>query len=93
MSPSAPLSDPLLCPETLRETDTPRLLHPDAAGGEAAITVYSVFPGMELTYRDIHAQSCREELLGSGERLEILMEAILSGRGKRGDGAAVEALF
>ena len=39
MSPSAPLSDPLLCPETLRETDTPRLLHPDAAGGEAAITV------------------------------------------------------
>lgn len=71
MSPSAPLSDPLLCPETLRETDTPRLLHPDAAGGEAAITVYSVFPGMELTYRDIHAQSCREESPGSGERLEI----------------------
>lgn len=71
MSPSAPLSDSLLCPETLRETDTPRLLHPDAAGGEAAITVYSVFPGMELTYRDIHAQSCREEPPGSGERLEI----------------------
>lgn len=71
MSPSAPLSDPLLCPETLRETDTPRLLHPGTAGGEAAITVYPVFPGMELAYRDIHAQSCREPRRDAREGLEI----------------------
>ncbi|MBD9242547.1 MAG: hypothetical protein EGQ45_00530, partial [Clostridiales bacterium] len=53
------------------KTDAPRLLHLDATGGEAIATVYPVFPGMELMYRDIHARSCREERGGPGERLEI----------------------
>ena len=38
--------------------------------GEAAVTRYRVFPGMELDYRDVHARACRELRDGSGERLE-----------------------
>ena len=41
------------------------------SGGEAAVTRYRVFPGMELDYRDVHARACRELRDGSGERLEI----------------------
>ena len=52
------------------ETD-PLRLYPDASGGEAAVTRYRVFPGMELDYRDVHARACRELRDGSGERLEI----------------------
>ena len=49
----------------------PLRLYPDASGGEAAVTRYRVFPGMELDYRDVHARACRELRDGSGERLEI----------------------
>ena len=49
----------------------PLRLFPDASGGEAAVTRYRVFPGMELDYRDVHARACRELRDGSGERLEI----------------------
>ena len=52
------------------ETD-PLRLYPDASDGEAAVTRYRVFPGMELDYRDVHARVCRELRDGSGERLEI----------------------
>ena len=49
----------------------PLRLYPDASDGEAAVTRYRVFPGMELDYRDVHARACRELRDGSGERLEI----------------------
>ena len=49
----------------------PLRLYPDASGGEAAVTRYRVFPGMDLDYRDVHARACRELRDGSGERLEI----------------------
>lgn len=49
----------------------PLRLYPDASNGEAAVTRYRVFPGMELDYRDVHARACRELRDGSGERLEI----------------------
>ena len=49
----------------------PLRLYPDASGGEAAVTRYRVFPGMELDNRDVHARACRELRDGSGERLEI----------------------
>ena len=49
----------------------PLRLYPDASDGEAAVTRYRVFPGMELDYRDVHARVCRELRDGSGERLEI----------------------
>ena len=49
----------------------PLRLYPDASDGEAAVTRYRVFPGMELDYRDVHAPACRELRDGSGERLEI----------------------
>ena len=71
MSPIPRPFEPASCLEPLRKTDAPRLLHLDATGGEAIATVYPVFPGMELMYRDIHARSCREERGGPGERLEI----------------------
>lgn len=45
----------------------PLRLYPDASGGEAAVTRYRVFPGMELDYRDVHARACRELRDGSGE--------------------------
>ena len=71
MSPIPRPFEPASCLEPLRKTDAPRLLHLDATGGEATATLYPVFPGMELMYRDIHARSCREEREGPGERLEI----------------------
>mgnify|MGYP000940514660 FL=1 len=49
----------------------PLRLYPDASDGEAAVTRYRVFPGMELDYLDVHARVCRELRDGSGERLEI----------------------
>ena len=71
MSPIPRPSETSLCLNPQLKTDAPRLLHLDATGGEAIATVYPVFPGMELMYRDIHARSCREERGGPGERLEI----------------------
>lgn len=53
------------------QPDVPRCLHLPVSGGEALLTCYPVFPGMDLIYRDIHAQTCREERGGPGERLEI----------------------
>ena len=44
----------------------PLRLYPDASDGEAAVTRYRVFPGMELDYRDVHARACRELRDGSG---------------------------
>ena len=49
------------------ETD-PLRLYPDASGGEAAVTRYRVFPGMELDYRDVHARACRELRDGSDRK-------------------------
>lgn len=49
----------------------PRQIRLNACGGEAVETRYSVFPGMELIYRDIHAHACRKQRDWSGERLEI----------------------
>ena len=47
----------------------PLRLYPDASGGEAAVTRYRVFPGMELDYRDVHARACRvTEILMLRER-------------------------
>ena len=68
MSPIPRPSETSLCLNPQLKTDAPRLLHLDATGGEAAATVYPVFPGMELMYRDIHARSCRGERGGPGER-------------------------
>ena len=59
------------CPEPACESGYPRLLRLDATGGDASETLYPVFPGMNLIYRDIHARSCREDRSGPGERLEI----------------------
>ena len=59
------------CPDSSCRTDAPRRLQLEATGGEAAATLYPVFPGMNLIYRDIHARSCREDRGGPGERLEI----------------------
>ena len=71
MLPIAPSTETRPCLETVCKNDAPRMIHLDATGGEAAEILYSVFPGMELIYRDIHARSCREARGGSGERLEI----------------------
>lgn len=51
--------------------DGPLRLHPPVTGGEALLTRYPVFPGMELTYRDIHARVCLEERDDRRELLEI----------------------
>ena len=72
MLPIAPSTETRPCLETVCKNDAPRMIHLDATGGEAAEILYSVFPGMELIYRDIHARSCREARGGSGERLEIV---------------------
>ena len=71
MLPIAPSTETRPCLETVCKNDAPRMIHLDATGGEAAEILYSVFPGMELIYRDIHARSCREARGDSGERLEI----------------------
>ena len=71
MLPIAPSTETRPCLETVCKNDAPRMIHLDATGGEAAEILYSVFPGMELIYRDIHARSCREARGDSSERLEI----------------------
>lgn len=35
--------------------------HPESADGEAVVTAYPVFPGIEIAYCDIHAHECRLE--------------------------------
>lgn len=86
MLPIAPSTETRPCLETVCKNDAPRMIHLDATGGEAAEILYSVFPGMELIYRDIHARSCREARGDSGERLEI--HHCLEGLRRRGAGTA-----
>ena len=57
------------CPAPISSPAAPRHLHLDTVSGEALETCYTVFPGMDLIYRDIHARSCRE--VRGGDRLEI----------------------
>ena len=71
MSPLTLSPESAACPEPACESGYPRLLRLDATGGDASETLYPVFPGMNLIYRDIHARSCREDRSGPGERLEI----------------------
>lgn len=39
--------------------------------GETVMTSYGVFPGIELIYNDVHAQSCRAERADSGNIIKI----------------------
>ena len=43
------------------ETDGRFVRHPESADGEAVVTAYPVFPGIEIAYCDIHAHECRLE--------------------------------
>ena len=41
------------------EADGRFVRHPESADGEAVVTAYPVFPGIEIAYCDIHAHECR----------------------------------
>ena len=43
------------------EADGRFVRHPESADGEAVVTAYPVFPGIEIAYCDIHAHECRLE--------------------------------
>lgn len=43
------------------EADGRFVRHPEGADGEAVVTAYPVFPGIEIAYCDIHAHECRLE--------------------------------
>ena len=43
------------------EADGRFVRHPESADGEAVVTAYPVFPGIEIAYCDIHAHKCRLE--------------------------------
>lgn len=43
------------------EADGRFVRHPKSADGEAVVTAYPVFPGIEIAYCDIHAHECRLE--------------------------------
>ena len=40
-------------------------------GDRVVMTAYPVFPGIELIYNDVHAESCRMQREGGGELVEI----------------------
>lgn len=46
---------------TAAEADGRFVRHPESADGEAVVTAYPVFPGIEIAYCDIHAHECRLE--------------------------------
>ena len=43
------------------EADGRFVRHPEGADGEAVVTAYPMFPGIEIAYCDIHAHECRLE--------------------------------
>ena len=43
------------------EADGRFVRHPESTDGEAVVTAYPVFPGIEIAYCDIHAHECRLE--------------------------------
>ena len=43
------------------EADRRFVRYPESADGEAVVTAYPVFPGIEIAYCDIHAHECRLE--------------------------------
>ena len=47
------------------EADGRFVRHPESADGEAVVTAYPMFPGIEIAYCDIHAHECRLEHTGS----------------------------
>ena len=56
---SACLHEPLPLPEHTVRRETPD-------GGQAAVTLYPVFPGIDIHYHDVHAASCPLEPAAPG---------------------------
>lgn len=56
---SACLHEPLPLPEHTVRRETPD-------GGQAAVTLYPVFPGIDIRYHDVHAASCPLEPAAPG---------------------------
>lgn len=52
-------------------TDTCRSFHLENESGDGDITLYSVFPGIELVYNDMHMAYCNRNQQPASEVMEI----------------------